>query len=98
MLSITDLLDFIDLDRETVQIVNDATQLPEAEATAMASELLRTHRGIYLLHEMFKDQIAEAAAAYEISQNAVSARPTPTFRGSTRYPTCSDRAVHKLSG
>jgi hypothetical protein len=33
MLSITDLLDFIDLDRETVQIVNDATQLPDAEAT-----------------------------------------------------------------
>ena len=44
MLSITDLLDFIALDRETVQIVNDATQLPEAEATAMASELLRTHQ------------------------------------------------------
>lgn len=66
MLSITDLLDFIDLDRETVQIVNSATRLPEAEATALASELLRTHHGIYLLHEMFKDQIAEATAAYEI--------------------------------
>ncbi len=68
MLSITDLLDFIDLDRETIQIVNNATRLPEAEATAMASELLRTHHGIHLLHEMFKDQIAEAAAAYEITR------------------------------
>ena len=48
MLSITDLLDFIDLDRETVQIVNDATRLSEAESAAMASEFLRTHRGIYL--------------------------------------------------
>ena len=75
MLSSTDLLDFIALDRETVQIVNDATQLPEAEATAMASELLRTHRGIYLLHEMFKDQIAEAAAAYEISREGRLEKP-----------------------
>lgn len=66
MLSITDLLDFIDLDRETVQIVSDATRLPETEASAMASELLRTHRGIYLLHEMFRDQIAAATAACEI--------------------------------
>ena len=30
MLSITDLLDFIDLDRETVQIVNETTQLSDA--------------------------------------------------------------------
>jgi predicted HD phosphohydrolase len=84
MLSITDLLDFIDLDRETVQIVNDATQLPEAEATAMASELLRTHRGIYLLHEMFKDQIAEAAADHAISGNAVCAKTYAYF--SRKYP------------
>ncbi|WP_298602268.1 hypothetical protein [Zoogloea sp.] len=68
MLSITDLLDFIDLDRETVQVVNRATRLPEEEAIAIASELLRTHRGIYLLHEMFKDQIAEAASACEVVQ------------------------------
>ena len=84
MLSITDLLDFIDLDRETVQIVNDATQLPEAEATAMASELLRTHRGIYLLHEMFKDQIAEAATAHEISRER-SLRKTYAYF-SRKYP------------
>ena len=42
MLSITDLLDFIDLDRETVQVVNRATRLPDEEAAAMAAELLRT--------------------------------------------------------
>ena len=36
MLSIIDLLDFIDLDRETVQIVNDATRVSDAEATEMA--------------------------------------------------------------
>ncbi len=64
MLSITDLLDFIDLDRETVQVVNLATRLPEEEAIAIASELLRTHRGIYLLHEMFKDH----ASACEVVQ------------------------------
>ena len=84
MLSITDLLDFIDLDRETVQVVNNATRLPEAEATAMASELLRTHRGIYLLHQMFKDQITEAAAACEIVQERSLRKAYAYF--SRKYP------------
>lgn len=39
MLSITDLLDFIDLDRETVQVVNRATRLPDEEAAAMAARV-----------------------------------------------------------
>lgn len=84
MLSITDLLDFIDLDRETVQVVNNATRLPEPEATAMASELLRTHRGIYLLHQMFKDQITEAAAAYEIARERSLRKAYAYF--SRKYP------------
>jgi len=84
MLSITDLLDFIDLDRETVQIVNNATRLPEDEATAMAAELLRTHRGIYLLHEMFRDQIAEAASACEIVRERSLRKAYAYF--SRKYP------------
>lgn len=84
MLSITDLLDFIDLDRETVQVVNRATQLPDEEAAEIAAELLRTHRGIYLLHEMFKDQIAEAAAACQIVQERSLRKAYAYF--SRKYP------------
>jgi len=60
MLSIIDLLDFMDLDRETVQIVNDATRVSDEEAAELAKGLLRSERGIQLLHEMFRDQLAAA--------------------------------------
>ena len=36
MLSIIDLLDFMDLDRETVQIVNDATRVSDEKAAELA--------------------------------------------------------------
>ena len=36
MLSIIDLRDFTDLDNETVQIINETTQLSDAQATALA--------------------------------------------------------------
>ncbi|WP_374265230.1 hypothetical protein [Zoogloea sp.] len=61
MLSIIDLRDFIDLDHETVQIVNDSTQLSDAQATELARELLKTEQGVLALHEMFREQIAEAS-------------------------------------
>jgi len=61
MLSITDLMDFIDLDVETIRIVNSATQLPVAESTILAKQLLATENGISILHHMFRDQIAAAA-------------------------------------
>jgi len=61
MLSITDLMDFIDLDMETIRIVNSATQLPVAEATSLAKQLLATEHGISILHHMYRDRIAAAA-------------------------------------
>lgn len=63
MLSITDLLDFIDLDRETVDAVQTAVGLPLADAARLAGQLLATEKGIVILHHMFRDQIAEASAA-----------------------------------
>jgi hypothetical protein len=66
MLSIIDLRDFIDLDNETVRIVNESTQLSDAQATTLARELLSTERGIHALHEMFREQIAEAASSHEL--------------------------------
>ena len=60
MLSIIDLRDFIDLDNETVQIVNDAARVSDAEATEMARGLLTSEQGIQLLHAMFRDQLVAA--------------------------------------
>jgi len=84
MLSITDLKDFIDLDHETVQIVHDATGLPDAQATALALELLKTARGVYTLHEMFRDQISAAAAGYQLSREQSLRRAYAYF--ARKYP------------
>lgn len=84
MLSITDLLDFIDLDRETVQVVKDAAHLNEPEAIAMAEDLLKTQRGIYLLHQMFRDQISEAASRFYLSREKSLRRAYTYF--ARKYP------------
>ena len=68
MLSITDLKDFIDLDIETVHIVIGATKLPAVEATALARQLLATENGISLLHHMYRDQISDSAAQFQMSR------------------------------
>lgn len=85
MLSIIDLRDFIDLDNETVQIVNETTQLSDAQATALARELLRTERGIHTLHEMFRDQIAQAAESHDIFRERDLRKAYTYF--ARKYPT-----------
>lgn len=84
MLSKTDLLDFIDLDIDTVHAVNDATGLPFADATVLACQLLATVRGISILHHMFRDQIADAAAKFQLSREQELNRAYSYF--SRKYP------------
>ena len=84
MLSITDLMDFIDLDRETVQVVRDAHGLPDIEATELARELLKTKNGLYLLHSMFRDQIAAAAEHNQLSREQELRKAYAYF--SRKYP------------
>lgn len=84
MLSITDLLDFIDVDWETVQIVHDATGLTDNEAHGMAKELLKTQRGLYLLHQMFKDQLLAAKKHANVSRERSLQRAYTYF--SRKYP------------
>ncbi|MCB1914399.1 MAG: hypothetical protein KDG52_01580 [Rhodocyclaceae bacterium] len=55
MLSITDLLDFIDLDPETVRIVGRATGLGDDDSVALARQLLASEDGIALIHHMYRD-------------------------------------------
>lgn len=84
MLSIIDLRDFIDLDNETVQIVNDSTQLSDERATELARELLRTPQGIYTLHAMFRDQISLAADNFDLGRERALRKAYSYF--ARKYP------------
>lgn len=60
MISIIDVKDFIDLDKETLYVVHQALGFPTNETIALAQQLLATESGLLVLHHMFRDQIAEA--------------------------------------
>lgn len=61
MLSLTDCLDFIDLDRVTVDIIAEHEHLPTVVATELGDKLLASAKGIYRIHEMHRNLIATAA-------------------------------------
>lgn len=84
MLSITDLLDFIDLDVETIRAVKHATGLSEEDAATLARQLLATEQGIAILHHMFRDQIADAEATFQVSRENEVRRAYAYF--SRKYP------------
>ncbi|MBS0367967.1 MAG: hypothetical protein JSS57_02080 [Proteobacteria bacterium] len=65
MLSITDLLDFIEVDWETVQVVRDATGLSDDQSHGLTKELLKTPQGLYLVHQMFRDQLSIAERQFD---------------------------------
>lgn len=67
MLSIIDLKDYLDLDIETVHVVRTATQLSMEESIALARQFLASEQGRATLHHMYRDQIADAAAASLVS-------------------------------
>lgn len=58
MLSIIDVKDFIEVDRETVIAVQYATGMPREEAHFLARQLLSDETGIVVIHHMFQDLIA----------------------------------------
>ena len=62
MISIIDVKDFMDLDRETVHAVHHALGLSASETITLAHQLLTTETGLTILHHMFRDQIADAEA------------------------------------
>lgn len=61
MLSLTDCLDFIDLDRATVDIIAEHEHLPIVVATELGDKLLSSSKGIYRIHQMHRKLIAAAA-------------------------------------
>ena len=84
MLSITDLLDFPDLDEETIHIVSKATRLSVAESVTLARQFLATEKGLVILHHMFRDEIVDAVAKVQWSREADLRRAYKQF--SRKYP------------
>lgn len=84
MLSITDVKDFIDLDKETVYAVHQALGLSAVETIAMARQLLSSETGLIVLHHMFRDQIADAEANFQSSRETEMRQAYAYF--SRKYP------------
>ncbi len=61
MLSLTDCLDFIDLDRATIDIIAEHQSLSEVVATELGNHLVADRRGILVIHDMHRDLIEKAA-------------------------------------
>ena len=96
MLSITDLLDFIDLDVETVRAVTHATGLGTEESAALARQLLSSAQGLSVLHHMFIDQIAEAEAGFHWSREKEMRRAYAYF--SRKYPLPAVSRIDREAG
>jgi hypothetical protein len=62
MLSLTDCLDFIDLDRETIEIIAEHQHMSQVLATELGNHLVANRRGLLVIHDMHRDLIEAAAA------------------------------------
>lgn len=61
MLSLTDCLDFVDLDAATIEVIAVHEDLPLIVAAELGHQLLGDLRGIYRLHQMHRELIERAA-------------------------------------
>ncbi|MCB1927153.1 MAG: hypothetical protein KDH17_03850 [Rhodocyclaceae bacterium] len=61
MLSLTDCLDFVDLDAATIEVIALHEDLPMIVAAELGHQLIGDLRGIYRLHVMHRDLIESAA-------------------------------------
>lgn len=68
MLSLTDCLDFIDLDRATIEVIAEHQHIPPVVAAELGDKLLASAKGIYRIHEMHRDLIAKAAQTNHLAR------------------------------
>ena len=84
MLSLTDCLDFIDLDRDTIEVIAIHEGLPTILATEMGSQLISDLRGIHTLHQMHRDLLARAAERQDLEEEKRLRKAYAAF--SRKYP------------
>lgn len=68
MLSLTDCLDFIDLDRDTIEVIAQHQKLPPIVAAELGNQLIADLRGIFAIHQMHRDLLAAAAEHRDIEE------------------------------
>ncbi len=84
MLSLIDCLDFIDLDRNTIEVIAEHEHLPPVLATELGNQLLASKKGIYRLHEMHRRLIADAAERQNLIREKDLRKTYTAF--SRKYP------------
>lgn len=84
MLSLIDCLDFIDLDRNTIEVIAEHEHLPLVLATELGNELLKTQKGIYRLHQMYRTLMADAAERSLLNREKTLRQAYTQF--SRKYP------------
>lgn len=84
MLSLTDCLDFIDLDGDTIDVIARHERLPAMLAAQLGNQLLADMRGIWQLHLMHRALIEEAARREQLGHEKDLRRIYAAF--SRKYP------------
>lgn len=84
MLSLTDCLDFIDLDGDTIDVIAQHERLPAMLAAQLGNQLLADMRGIWQLHLMHRALIEEAAKRNQLGHERDLRRIYAAF--SRKYP------------
>ncbi len=84
MLTLADCLDFIDLDRDTIDVIAEHEQLPAMVAAELGNALLADLRGIHRLHQMHRELIAHAAEHRHLAHEKTLRQIYARFR--RKYP------------
>ncbi|HRP97676.1 MAG TPA: hypothetical protein PL143_15655 [Rhodocyclaceae bacterium] len=84
MLTLADCLDFIDLDQDTIDVIAEYEKLPPIVAAELGDRLLASRRGIYRLHDMYRELIARAAATRTLEREKALRRAYAAF--TRKYP------------
>lgn len=84
MLSLTDCMDFIDLDGDTIEVIARHEHLPAMLAAELGNQLLADTRGIYRLHQMHRELIELAANRGLLAQEKTLRRSYEAF--TRKYP------------
>ena len=84
MLSLTDCLDFIDLDRDTIDVIAQHEHLPAMLAAELGNQLIADVRGIWRLHQMHRELIEQAAQRGLLDPEKTLRRTYAAF--SRKYP------------
>ena len=84
MLSLTDCLDFIDLDRDTIEVIARHQGLPPVVAAELGNQLIADLRGIHAIHQMHRDMLARAAEHQDLEDEKRLREAYAAF--SRKYP------------